>query len=76
MVITASESRMTNDTEKSEPPILLTGQQAAALLSVSERTLFTLAKAGNFPQCKIGPRGVRYRRADLVRYADSLAIAS
>lgn len=43
---------------------LLTPRQAADLLAVSERTLWTKTKEGQIPSVKIG-RSVRYDRQDI-----------
>ena len=40
-------------------PLLISGREAAKLLSVCERTLYTLTKAGEIPAVRIG-RAVRY----------------
>lgn len=51
-------------------PILLTARDAAKLLSVSERTLFSIsAPRGPLPVVKIG-RAVRYAVADLQAYIE------
>jgi excisionase family DNA binding protein len=44
--------------------LLLTARQAAAALSVSERTLWTLTQRGDLPAVRIG-RSVRYDPGDL-----------
>lgn len=58
------ESRCFNS-EQTIEPILLTVRQAAKMLNLSERTLFTLTKTGKIPVVKIGERGIRYDPADL-----------
>ena len=50
--------------------ILIPPKQAAAALAVSERTLWSLTKAGEIPSVKIG-RSVRYDQADLRRWIQS-----
>lgn len=40
-------------------PMLLKSSEAAKLLSISERTLFTLTKDGTIPSVRLG-RSVRY----------------
>ncbi len=52
-------------------PILLTVRQAAKVLNLSERTLFTLTKSGKIPVVKIGDRGIRYDPADLRAWINS-----
>lgn len=49
---------------ESAPQLLLTPRMAAAALSVSERTLWSLTKRGEIPSIKIGRLG-RYRRETL-----------
>ena len=44
--------------------LLLTSQETARILNISERTLFTLAKNGGIPVVRIG-RAVRYARQDI-----------
>ena len=46
-------------------PILIDCHGAARLLSISERKLWDLTKAGEIPSLKIGKKSVRYRVADL-----------
>lgn len=53
-------------------PLLVTPREAARLLSVSERTLWSIAAAGEIPRVRIG-RAVRYRVADLRAYVDAPA---
>ena len=55
--------------------ILLTAREAARLLAVSERTLWTLTNSGQIRRLKIGA-AVRYRFTDLQAYVDGLAIGS
>lgn len=44
-----------------ETPLLVTARHAAAMLAMSERTLWGL----DIPRIKIGARGIRYAVADL-----------
>ena len=46
-------------------PVLVTAREAAKMLAVSERTLWTLADSGALPRVPIGPRCYRYDVADL-----------
>lgn len=46
------------------PPLLVTSREAARLLAISERTLWTLAHDGSIRQIKI-KSAVRYALADL-----------
>lgn len=50
--------------EKIETSRLLTSREAAAMLGISERTLWTLKDQGEIPHIKIG-RSVRYSVTDL-----------
>lgn len=47
------------------PPDLLTTAEAATLLRVSPITIARWAKQGRLPSYRLGPRAVRFRRADL-----------
>jgi excisionase family DNA binding protein len=49
------------------PKLLLTSREAAELLSISERTLWTLTKAGSIAVVKIGG-SKRYAISDLERF--------
>ena len=49
--------------------LLLTAREAAAALSISERTLWSLTDAGALNAIRIG-RAVRYAVADLQAYID------
>jgi excisionase family DNA binding protein len=51
-------------------PLLLTARQAAAALTVSERTLWALTKCGAISCIRIG-RAVRYDPADLQAFIAS-----
>ena len=54
------------------PGRLLTTPEAADLLSISDRTLWTLTSPrGPIPCVKVGARSIRYRVCDLERYAAS-----
>ena len=57
-------------TDECIQPMLLMGREAAKILSISERTLFTLTKAGEIPAVRIG-RSVRYDPADLRIWIES-----
>ena len=52
------------------PALLLTPQQAAEALSISQRTLWGRTKSGEFPHIKIG-RCVRYAVRDLEKFIES-----
>lgn len=49
---------------------VLTREEAAKLLRVSEKTIYNLVKSGELKECKIGRRSVRYRREDLDAYLE------
>lgn len=51
-------------TEHAIERLLLTAREAAKALSISERTLWGLTKAGQIPACRFG-RNVRYDPRDL-----------
>jgi len=55
--------KASNDSERQ----LLTAREAAAELTISERTLWTLTKTGEIPSVRIR-RSVRYLPADLSAY--------
>lgn len=48
---------------------LLTAREAAAVLRVSERTVWALAKQGKLAAVRIG-RAVRYRREDIQAFVE------
>lgn len=50
-------------------PLLLSPRQASRALAISERTLFTLTKAGTVPHMRIG-KLVRYSVAGLRKYIE------
>ncbi len=51
-------------TDTNQPKLLLTPREAAKALSVSEKTLYRLTKAGAIPRVRIGA-AVRYSVEDL-----------
>ena len=51
------------------PQLLLTAKQAAAALSISERTLWELTRRGEIPRLKIGA-SVRYDLRDCIAFID------
>ena len=60
-------------------PMLLTARQAAKALCMSERTLYSLTKAGDIPAVRFGGRNVRYDPRDLddwIQRAKNSRIAS
>jgi len=52
-------------------PLLLTSREAARVLSISERTLFSLRTSGAIRCVKVGPAGVRYSIDELRRFIAS-----
>jgi excisionase family DNA binding protein len=56
--------------ERTVEPLLLTVRQAAKVLSISERTLWSLTARGEIPAVRFG-RSVRYDPADLRRWIES-----
>jgi len=56
--------------EQIPEPMLLTTRQAAKVLTVSERTLYSLTKTGAIPAVKLGVRGLRYDPRDLLAWID------
>jgi predicted DNA-binding transcriptional regulator AlpA len=55
-----------------EPPILLSGKQAAKLLNITDRHLFNLTRQGLFKRVKLGASS-RYLRADIEAVIAKLA---
>jgi hypothetical protein len=47
---------------------ILTRDEAAELYRLSTRQFDRLAKVWNIPHIKVGSRGIRYRRATLLRF--------
>ena len=57
-------------TEQTIEPMLLTVRQAAKVLSISERTLWTLTANGEIQAVRFG-RSVRYDPADLRQWIET-----
>ena len=57
-------------TEQTIEPMLFTARQAARMLSLSERTLYAITKAGDIQAVRCG-RLVRYDPADLRAWIES-----
>lgn len=49
--------------------LLYTRREAAVMLHLSERTLYTLTERGELPAVKVG-RSVRYYHQDLIAWAE------
>jgi excisionase family DNA binding protein len=52
--------------------VLVSVRDAARMLGVCERTIFSLTKTGVLEKVRIGKRGVRFRREDLERFGNRL----
>jgi excisionase family DNA binding protein len=63
-------SMFQSTTEQSVEPMLLTSRQAARMLAISERTLWSLTKDGQIPAVRFG-RSVRYDPRDLNAWIQS-----
>ena len=61
---------MRNDIPNEPGPLLLTARQAAQVLGISPRTLFSLTKNGDLPVVRFG-RLVRYSPNDLRDWIES-----
>lgn len=61
-------------TQLNVEPILLTARQAARALSISERTLYAITKAGDIRAVRCG-RLIRYDPADLRAWIESAKIS-
>ncbi len=61
---------MKNSNTSEPAKLLLTPKQAADSLSISPRTLWTLANSGLIPTVRVG-RSVRYDPIDLRRWIES-----
>jgi excisionase family DNA binding protein len=55
-------------TKPSMPPKFLTRHEAAGLLRISDRTLYSLTKNGQVPYIRLGQRCVRYPVDELERW--------
>jgi excisionase family DNA binding protein len=55
-----------------EPPLLISRKEAARLLGLTVRSLYTLERQGAFTPVRVG-RSLRYRRADLDAAIERLA---
>ena len=53
-------------------PLVLTRQQVAKMLQVSEDTIGNLHRVGQLPGCKIG-KHLRWRISDVCKYIEGLA---
>lgn len=52
------------------PKLMVTQQEAARMLSISERTLYTLRKSGRLRAVRLTSGGLRYSVAELRRFAE------
>jgi excisionase family DNA binding protein len=62
--------------QTTEPLLLIKPREAARMLSVSEKTLWTLTKGGVIPVVRVGERSVRYSVAALERWIAEQQIAT
>ena len=46
-------------------------REVAKLLQISERTVFTLTQEGRLPAVRMGKKSIRYREADIQRFAEA-----
>lgn len=60
----------TPNEERRKAKILVCLAEAAEMLSISQRTMWSLADQGSIPRVRIG-RSVRFDVADLRRFAES-----
>ncbi|MBM4026751.1 MAG: helix-turn-helix domain-containing protein [Planctomycetes bacterium] len=60
-----------NPDRPSISPLLLTPRETAKALRISERTLYTLTKAGKIRAVRIGSQGKRYRVQDLQEFVQA-----
>jgi excisionase family DNA binding protein len=58
----------TSDAQNTERILLIDSRSAARMLSLSERTLYTLAKSGAIPFVRCGKRGKRFSVAAIERW--------
>ena len=63
---------LNSKSNENSPPLWLTTKQVAAMLQVSERTLYEITKDGALPRVKLGARGLRYRCSDVEKFASLL----
>lgn len=52
------------------PKLMVTQQEAARMLSISERTLYALRKSGRVRAVRLTSGGLRYSVAELRRFAE------
>ncbi|MEN6384375.1 MAG: helix-turn-helix domain-containing protein [Phycisphaerales bacterium] len=58
--------------ETNQFPQLLTIQEAAKCLAVSDRTLFSLTQSGRIKAVRISSRAVRYDMRDLEQFIETM----
>lgn len=54
-----------------DPDALLNAEQAAAILGVGDKMVLRLAREGLLPYVQVGRRYKRFRRPDLLLYAEN-----
>jgi predicted DNA-binding transcriptional regulator AlpA len=57
-----------NETDLNQQRMLIPPRDAARMLSISEKNLWTLTKKGAIPAIRVGARSVRYCVAQLERW--------
>lgn len=69
---------MLNSKPNEDQPNLLwlTTRQVAAMLQVSERCLYEIARKGDLPRVSLGARGIRYRASDVRKFAETFGTAA
>lgn len=60
-------------TETTKLRLLIPPRDAARMLSISEKKLWTLTKQGVIPAVRVGVRSVRYSMAALERWIEQIA---
>lgn len=60
---------MSGQSQVTPAPLLVTARQAARMLAISERKLWSLTTRGDLPRIKLG-RSVRYAVSDLLSFIE------
>jgi predicted DNA-binding transcriptional regulator AlpA len=63
-------------TAAADPPVLLTADEAARLLSISRASFFRGVSAGSLPAAVASPGGPRYRHAEVLRACERMRPAA
>ncbi len=59
-----------HDNSSTTPKLLLRSEEAAGVLAISPRTLWSLTKAGELRCVRIGKKSIRYCVSDLEKYIE------